>query len=58
MLTFLNTVKENELYTMCFNNKWRILDNSGNTMGYESKHALEHLNSINELFGVKYIVLF
>lgn len=58
MFDFLNTIEEKELYTLRYNNKWRILDNSGNTLSYESNHELNHLNSINELIGVNCISLF
>lgn len=58
MLDFLNTIEENELKTLRYNNKWRILNNSGNTLGYESNHKLDHLNSIDELVGTTCIFLF
>lgn len=58
MLDFLNTMEEKELYTLLYNNKWRILDNSGNTLSYESNHKLDHLNNIREIIGTICIVSF
>ena len=40
MFDFLNTIEEKELYTLRYNNKWRILDNFGNTLGYDANHKL------------------
>ena len=58
MFDFLNTIEKEELYTLRYNNKWRILDNSGNTLGYDTQHKLDHLNSTNELVGTNCIFLF
>ena len=58
MFDYLNTIEEKDLYTLRYNNKWRILNNSGNTLSYDNYHKLEHLNSIKELNGTNCIFLF
>ncbi len=58
MIDSLYTIEDKELHTLRYNNKWRILDNSGNTLGYDANHTLDHLNSINELVGTSCIFLF
>jgi len=58
MLDFFNTVAEEDVYTLRYNNTWRILNNSGNTLGYDAYHKLDHLNSSSELVGTNCIFLF
>lgn len=58
MIDYLNTVEEKSIMTLRYNNQWRILNNSGNTVNYDTMKTVEHLNTWPMLNGTKCIVLF
>ena len=58
MFDYLDTIDSKYLNTYRYNDVHRPLDNSGNSVGYGSKHHLDHINFYPILNGTKCIVLF